>query len=234
MKFGSSKNSILALASLQAAFALPVLEQDGPYRHPIAKIHISAALTTSPGVTPNLHILDKANLLSEGTVVPGSLGLDPISNSTRRQKRSVLGGESRYLQTKSGNPWDHIGRLEWAVGNDGYRCSGALVGPRHLATARHCFNATNTAITYTFRPNYDQGPNGYTAAQVTSIYYVAGSLTNTCAYGDDWAVMILNQRLGDTYGYFGAKQFTGTTATFWHEGMWTMLHHSVSYKSTDN
>jgi hypothetical protein len=87
-----------------------------------------------------------------------------------------------------------------------------------MVTARHCFNMTNTAITYTFRPNYDQGARGYTSAQVTNILYASGSLTDTCSYGDDWAVMILSQRLGDMYGYFGVKQFAGTKATFWHEG----------------
>lgn len=219
MKLGAYKTSFVALASLRSTFALPVLEGDGPYRHPIARVPISSALTTAPGITPNLQILDKADLLIEGTVVPGSVGPDPIPTPTRRQKRSVIGAESRYLQEQTGNPWDYIGRLEWAVGNSGYRCSGALVGPRHLATARHCFNTSNTAITYTFRPNYDNGNRGYTAAQVTDILYASGSLTDTCSYGDDWAVMILNQRLGDKYGYFGAKQFAGTTATFWHEGM---------------
>ncbi|KAF2446776.1 hypothetical protein P171DRAFT_519138 [Karstenula rhodostoma CBS 690.94] len=218
MKLVAYQIPLLALASLPSTFALPVLERDGPYKHPIARVHISSALTNAPGITPNLHILDKADLLSEGTIVSGSVGPNPIPTATRPQKRSVIGAESRYLQTKTGNPWDYVGRLEWGVGNDGYRCSGALVGPRHLATARHCFNTTNTAITYTFRPNYDQGARGYTAGQVTNILYVSGSLTDTCSYGDDWAVMILNQRLGDKYGYFGAKQFAGTTATFWHEG----------------
>ncbi|KAL5425733.1 hypothetical protein PMIN04_002347 [Paraphaeosphaeria minitans] len=218
MKLGAYQTSFLALASLRSSVALPVLENDGPYRHPIAHIPISSALTTAPGITPKLHVLEKSNLLSEGTVVPGLVGPNPIPTTTRRQNRNVIGAESRYLQTKTGNPWDYVGRLEWAVGTSGYRCSGALVGPRHLATARHCVNTTNTAITYTFRPNYNQGANGYTAAQVTNIFYVSGGLTDICTYGDDWAVMILDQRLGDKYGYFGAKQFTGTTATFWHEG----------------
>lgn len=210
---------IYALVAWSYAHAHPVVERDEQYKHLIA--HVPQSLTSQiTGVSPKIELLNKADLLEPDTVVPGSLG--PLQATNDLEERSVIGTDNRVLQVKTGNPWDYIGNLAWQIGRDGYRCSGSLVGPRHLATARHCFNQTNNQVTYQFRPNYDQGTRGYTTAQVTNALFLPGDIEDGCSWGDeDWAVMILDQRIGDKYGYFGVKQFDGTKAgkpNFWHEG----------------
>jgi len=223
MKFLVYQTLGLALSGLQSTFAHPLIGNDGPYPIPIAHVPVSTVLNSAPGITPNIHLLNKTDLLTEGTIVPGSPGLEPIPTPATPQKRDIIGPDNRFLQSKTGNPWDYIGSFAWQVGNDGYRCSASLVGPRHLATARHCYNTTNSAITYNFRPNYDQGTRGYTTAQATDVMYIPGTLTDECSYGDDWIVMVLNQRIGDKYGYFGVKQFSNSEANqanFFHEGMY--------------
>lgn len=212
-------NQHAPLAVLVAgAFALPqsVTKRDGPWEHPIAHVPQSVA-PQSFGTPPKVIYLNKTDLMTPGTVVPGTPG--EVSARSTLQERYVIGTDDRVLQTKKGNPWDYIGSFAWS---DGGRCSASLVGPRHLATARHCFDRTaGSTVTYQFRPNYDQGTRGYTTAAVTTVLYINGELGDTCSYGDDWAVMILDQRLGDKYGYFGVKQFDSSKAgqaIFWSEG----------------
>jgi V8-like Glu-specific endopeptidase len=194
------------------------MERGGQYEHPIAHVSQPFSLQAT-GISPKVQLLNMADLLTPGTVVPGSPG--SLLATTNLEERSIIGTDNRFLQVKTGNPWDYIGNFAWGVGNDGWRCSASLVGPRHLATARHCFNRTNSQITYQFRPNYDQGTRGYTTAQVTHALFLPGEVGNICSWGEDWAVMILDQRIGDKYGYFGVKQFDGTKVgrpNFWHEG----------------
>jgi V8-like Glu-specific endopeptidase len=209
--------TLAAFSAFAFAVPRPLKERAGPYVHPIA--HIPQPIGPQIiGTPPKIILLDKADLLDPQTVVPGS----PVGLTSRslQEERDIIGTDNRVLQTKTGNPWDYIGSFAWSA--QGGRCSASLVGPRHLATARHCLDTTaGSTITYQFRPNYDQGTRGYTTAMVTTALYIPGTLGTTCSYGDDWVVAILDKRLGDMYGYFGVRQFNATKANqaiFWHEG----------------
>ena len=222
-------SSLLFFALSASAFAVPrpLEARAGPYVQPIAHI----PQPNSPkiiGTPPKIILLNKDDLLDPNTVVPGS----PVGLAQRSlvEERDIIGTDNRILQVKTGNPWDYIGSFAWSA--QGGRCSASLVGPRHLATARHCLDTTaGSTITYQFRPNYDQGTRGRTTAMVTTALYIPGTLGPICSYGDDWVVAILDQRLGDMYGYFGVRQFNSTKANqaiFWNEGMKLLLLHSSS------
>lgn len=221
--------SLLFFSLCASAFAVPrpLKTRAGPYVHPIA--HIPQPISPQIiGTPPKVILLNKADLLDPNTIVPGSsVGLAQRSSL---EERDIIGTDNRVLQTKTGNPWNYIGSFAWSA--QGGRCSASLVGPRHLATARHCLDTTaGSTITYQFRPNYDQGTRGYTTATVTTALYIPGTLGTACSYGDDWVVAILDQRLGDLYGYFGVRQFNATKANqaiFWHEGMKLLLLNSLS------
>jgi hypothetical protein len=225
---------VLLVAHAAHTYALPYTStgKDDLYVPPFVRVP-QAFGPQVYGAPPTTILLNTADLLTPGTIISGS----PVSRipSATLEGRDIIGGvDNRVLQGKTGNPWDHIGSLAWS---DGGRCSGSLVGPRHLATARHCFDTTaGSQITYQFRPNYDLGTRGYTTATVTSIFALAGTTDygNPCSVGDDWAVAILDQRLGDTYGWFGMRQFNVTKANqpiFWNEGWYSFLFLSFLFPS---
>jgi len=92
------------------------------------------------------------------------------------------------------------------------------IGPRHLATARHC------VLPFTGRPvpRFRFGPNYYDTARL-GYYYVSNIIhlpTNAqptdpsgdnCYWKEDWAVLVLEQRAGDTHGFLGAKVIDPST-----------------------
>lgn len=86
--------------------------------------------------------------------------------------------------------------------------SGTLVGPRHVAAAKHCA-PTDTSVSVRFSPNfYDTERAG--GAYVTTIislegYSVEHDNPTSCDWKEDWAVFILDSPLGNTQGYLGAK-----------------------------
>lgn len=80
-------------------------------------------------------------------------------------------------------------------------CSGALVGPRHVLTAKHCIKS---GVSGKFAPGFDQTAKlGY--GDVTHVITIGDEATGDCRHKGDWAVIIINKRLGDKRGYFGVK-----------------------------
>ncbi|KAF7561031.1 hypothetical protein G7046_g3105 [Stylonectria norvegica] len=113
-------------------------------------------------------------------------------------KRFINGGDERFQFTSKSYPYPAVGKLQWS---NGVFCSGSLIGPRHVLTAKHCL--VNGA-SGTFSPGFDNGAPFGTGQVVTAI--TSGYEWGTpCGYKGDWAIMILNQRLGDNVGYFGVK-----------------------------
>lgn len=229
MRPSVTSTALLIILPFSHAVAIPLAEE---FTHPIAYIPIPSfqANSLEPIIAPTVTILDKADLLTPGTVLSGSPGPGPRTSGT--EKRDIIGGvDNRFLQIKTGNPWDYIGRLTFsfrnANGNYNAICSAALVGPRHLATAAHCSpywdpNLGTLTSSVTFQPNYDQGTRGYTTAAVTNIFAVGpfnSTVVASCDEGNDWAIFVLNQRLGDKYGWFGMKMIDPSKrSNFWHEG----------------
>ena len=82
----------------------------------------------------------------------------------------------------------------------------SCIGPRHIITARHC-TPTSSSETIRFQPFYYNGETRFTGSQVTT-YITSTSRDGDCLYGQDWAIHILADRLGDQLGYFGSRAMT--------------------------
>jgi V8-like Glu-specific endopeptidase len=114
------------------------------------------------------------------------------------EKRYINGADDRYVYSSTAYPFAATGKLYWS---NGVFCSGALIGPRHVLTAKHCLVEGASG---TFAPGFDNGAR-LGSGQVT-LWVTTGIEWGTpCGWKGDWAVLILDNRLGDQYGYFGAK-----------------------------
>ncbi|KAI1464468.1 uncharacterized protein F4812DRAFT_452853 [Daldinia caldariorum] len=99
-----------------------------------------------------------------------------------------------------------MGKIQWS---NGVYCSGALIGSRHVATAKHCAPLNNPGVSVRFMPAYYDGES-FPGAYVTTIIYlpdysVNDPDANACDIKEDWAIFILDSRLGDQRGGLGAK-----------------------------
>lgn len=133
----------------------------------------------------------------------------PPSNKTSLTPRSI-GAENRELFKDTAYPYSAMGKI---VRSDGTYCTGSLVGPKHVACASHCVAWSNSSIGLRFLPDYYDG-EVYPSADVTTVIYQlklsASDYFTECEMKDDWAIFILNARLGDTQGWLGAKTIDST------------------------
>jgi len=105
-------------------------------------------------------------------------------------------------------PFSRVVRLV----NDTGQCSGAMFGPRHVLTAGHCLHSGK-------RSGHHYGPTSATPAQICAgsgtckPFGVGNELARivssawrggiTYRWSEDWAILILDARLGDATGFFG-------------------------------
>lgn len=131
--------------------------------------------------------------------------------------REIIGTDNRVVYNMTIYPYNTMVRIEFGF----VVCSGVLIGPRHVATSRTCAPQYGTVPGgYKFSPNYYNGDRFPTAGFIN--WYMLPVGFGDCAVKDDWAIFILDQRLGDQQGYLGAKTFDASTqlnkAQFFHFG----------------
>lgn len=115
--------------------------------------------------------------------------------------RGIIGTDNRVLWTSQDYPYSAIGRISFS---SGWKCSGVLVGRRHVATSRNCIPTSDTWGAR-FAPSYYDGERlgGSNIIAAITLPFVAFP---PCGYKDDWAILVLADPIGNERGWFGSKE----------------------------
>jgi glutamyl endopeptidase len=127
------------------------------------------------------------------------LGTEEPSGGGGVKAESVIGQDTRTQITATTTyPYRVIGRI--AVG-----CTGTLVGPRHVLTAGHCVYNIDTDKWYS-NLDFSPGQNGASKPYGTISWKRAISVkgwTTSHLRDYDYAMIILNQDIGNSNGWLG-------------------------------
>jgi V8-like Glu-specific endopeptidase len=112
--------------------------------------------------------------------------------------------DERTIYNDRSYPWGCVCKITTAAGRVG---SGVLIGPRHVLTASHCVDWSTSAaekievhLTGTIAAATAFDTIAYAFTQIT------GDPTVT-TLDEDYACLVLDQRLGDAFGWLGTKQY---------------------------
>ncbi|KAH7262881.1 trypsin-like cysteine/serine peptidase domain-containing protein [Fusarium tricinctum] len=158
---------------------------------------------------PQYHNLTREYLRTLPLVeVPPSL---PAHLQPRELRDTAVGGyDERVVLDNQEYPYSAMGRLDVLSEvpfNQTNVCSGSLVGPRHVMVARHCVKSDNLQAVRKakFSPSHFNGTRlgeSYVTDAIMPDRIIGGIF---CYEANDWAVLILADRLGDKLGYLGVK-----------------------------
>jgi V8-like Glu-specific endopeptidase len=129
----------------------------------------------------------------------------------------VFGPDDRVVYTDSSWPWGLVGKV---FTSGGWVGSGALIGPRLVATAGHVVPWGSGSWWMRFVPAYYNGSSLHGAGVESYVSDARGYDTSGSVTGYDWAVLRLYQPLGDWLGYFG---YNGYSSSWEDHPYWTVL-----------
>ena len=158
-----------------------------------------------------------------------SEAIDPLTGIA---DKVIIGAESRRRFNSSKYPWIAVGKIKF--GEDaGYVCTANLVGPRHIVTNAHCTDYDHPIYFY---PSYNNGRYRDRTPRVTWATRAYRGTTNDHTsddfdWGEDWAILVLNERTGPEFGWFGVRRFA--SSWFGHR-YWTMVSYPLAGSLNDN
>lgn len=156
---------------------------------------------------------------------PKRTGMPPPPIVTHRGERLhplvIHQPENRRTYNDSTYPWGCVCRI---TRPDGFRGSGVLIGPRHVLTASHVVQ-WNTNVAERIEVHF--AGNSALATAFTEVAYaytqINGDPTSSTV-DEDYAVIVLNQRLGDRFGFFGTKLYDSS----WDDdAVWDTIGYAV-------
>lgn len=106
-------------------------------------------------------------------------------------------------------PWQCVCRV---LGRG--KSSGVLVGPRHVLTASHCVNWSGANTVEVHRAGAKV--LGTARAIAAWSYVQLTSDPGVTELDEDYAVLVLDQRLGDAFGWFGTRRYDSA----WDDEPW--------------
>ncbi len=133
----------------------------------------------------------------------------------------IFNGESRAEYYPTGYPWHCIGKLHvWSnAANPSWDwvATGVLVGGNVVLTASHAFPWGSSSWKIWFVPAFYDGAS--TLGASVGSWAERGQGYSEHAQGNDMVVLKLYDRLGDSLGWFGSKQYVDD----WEDqGVWTL------------
>jgi V8-like Glu-specific endopeptidase len=156
--------------------------------------------------------------------IPDHLGFNPTPNDLqksikriqqvlddRRVATTIFGADNRMAFRDTSYPWSTVGLVETNRGSG----SGVMIGPRHMLTVSHVIDWTApdgfAADWVRFTPSSFDGNAPFGEAYGTNIYWYVKEDGDGFITGNegnfDYAVVVLDRRLGDTTGWMGARGY---------------------------
>jgi protease YdgD len=176
---------------------------------------LTLSIQTVQGQDESTLSVNSADLEELGVQLDESQGFQPddlpVVDDPAQNTRAVIGEDERTPVLMRAYPYSAIGRLDWldAAGNVQGWCTGTLIGPDVVLTNSHCLLDAETEEVITpeeyetrrdrlvFHANMIQGKEQATA-QVIAYDYGWKEDQNPA---NDWAVLRLDQPLGEQAGY---------------------------------
>jgi len=131
---------------------------------------------------------------------------------------TLFAPDDRYTFSDTSFPWCTVGRVDTAGGV----ASGVMIGPRHMLTVSHAmvWLSGNRAGWVRFRPSHFDGSAPFGEAWATRWYAyrkVVGPNLSRAESREDYVVLVLDRRLGNTTGWMGSRTYSDSwdRGTYW-------------------
>ena len=116
---------------------------------------------------------------------------------------SIIGNDDRKVYQDLSYPWGCVCKVRVSGGRFG---SGVLIGPRHVLTASHVLDwGTKRATVEVHR--FDSFTRAVSPVVAVWAYEEVGAKPTYSNIDEDYAVLVLRDRLGDRFGYFGCRTY---------------------------